>query len=114
MSLSCITPKLPFDKLDTINYTLHLDHAPSPDFTAPDLQLSVRKDPSDLQLLTKNVARGSVSVIVTINVSGVVMEHFLASARITPHCFIYPKLVSSIVHALQRQSFITIASYLNS
>ena len=71
MSLSCITPKLPFDKLDTVNYTLHLDRAPPPDFTAPDLRLSVRKDPSDLELLTENVARGSVSVIVTINVSRV-------------------------------------------
>ena len=42
--LSCITPPLPVQSM--VVYTLNLDNAPPPDFSVPNLQLSVRPDPT--------------------------------------------------------------------
>ncbi len=67
-ALSCIAPMVMGNPV-TIAYTLILDDVPPPDLTRPELLLSLRPNPGNFMLVTKEVSTTAVNAIIQIGVS---------------------------------------------
>ncbi len=59
-ALSCIAPMVMGDPV-MIAYRLILDDVPPPDPTRPELQLSLRPNPENFMLVTKEVSRNTIN-----------------------------------------------------